>query len=97
MALGWVNPLHKIQSSHRLPLKNGYECYVYCVVQRDGKEVHIVSHDGEADYYPLSTGWMISSINRSFLKLKVSLYTDANDIDDNLKDFLLQLERLESI
>lgn len=30
--------------------QNGYQCYVYCVVQKDGNEVRIGSIDGEADY-----------------------------------------------
>lgn len=61
--------LKKEHSASRLPFKNGYECYIYCEVQKDGKEVHIESNDGEADYYALSASWIISSIERSFLKL----------------------------
>ncbi len=96
MKLGWTNTLHKTWSPNRLRLKNGYECYVYCVVLRNGKEVRIVSNDGEADYYPLSTEWMISSINRHFFKLEISLYTDMNDIYEELEEFLLQLHNTEN-
>ena len=34
----------------RTPFQNGYQCYVYCTVLKDGKEVQIDSADGEADY-----------------------------------------------
>lgn len=71
--------------------QNGYQCYVYCVVQKDGKEVCIGSIDGEADYYPLSAAWMISSIFRKFFKLNVELYANIDDADTDLNDFLTQL------
>ena len=96
LELCWNNWLQKTWSPCKLPMQNGYGCYVYCEVQKNGKAVRIDSTDGEADYYPLSTGWMISSINRNFCKLRISLYTDMDDINDDLNEFLLQLERLES-
>ena len=71
--------------------QNGYQCYVYCVVQKNGNEVRIDSIDGEADYYALSTAWMISSIFRKFFKLNTELYDNTNDVDADLKDFLAQL------
>lgn len=72
--------------------KNGYQCYVYCVVQRDGKEVCVESTDGEADYYTLSTAWMVSSIFRKCFNLRVTLYENIDDIDVDLKNFLSQLK-----
>ena len=72
--------------------QNGYQCYVYCVVQKDGNEVRIGSIDGEADYYPLSTAWMISSIFRKFFKLNAELYANTDDADADLNDFLSQLK-----
>ena len=71
--------------------QNGYQCYVYCVVQKNGKEVCIGSIDGETDYYPLSTAWMISSIFRKFFKLNVELYVNVDDADKDLNGFLTQL------
>lgn len=76
----------------RCSFQNGYQCYVYCVVQKDGNEVRIGSIDGEADYYPLSTEWMISSICRNFRKLNVMLYESADDIDADLNDLFSQLK-----
>ena len=54
---GWENFLKKEHSTNRLPFKNGYECYIYCEVQKDGTEVRIGSNDGEVDYYVLSVSW----------------------------------------
>ena len=75
--------------------KNGYQCYVYCVVLKNGKEVRIRSIDGDADYYTLSSSWMISSIFRKFYKLNVELYTYTNDAEDDLNDFLSQVKILK--
>ena len=74
--------------------QNGYECYVYCVVQKDGNEVRVDAIDGEADYYPLSTAWMVSSIVRKFFKLKVELYANT---DADLSDFASQLKYKEEL
>ena len=60
--------------------------FVFCVVQRDGKEVQVKRADGEADYYSLSATWMVSSIERSFLKAKASLYSDTDDIENDMKE-----------
>ena len=76
---------------------NGYECYVYCVVQKDGNEVRVDAIDGEADYYPLSTAWMVSSIVRKFFKLKVELYANTDDADADLSDFASQLKYKEEL
>ena len=46
---------------------------------------------GEADYYPLSTAWMVSSIFGKFFKLNVELYANTDDADADLNDFLSQL------
>lgn len=80
-----------IVSFQRGVFQNGYRCYVYCAVQKDNKDVHIVSTDGEADYYSLSTAWMVSSISRKFCKLTVSLFVSIDDVDTDLRGFLSQL------
>ena len=72
--LFWIDFSTERRSNRRLPFRIGYACYVCCEVQRDGKEVQVKSADGEADYYSLSATWMVSSIERSFLKAKVSRY-----------------------
>ena len=74
------------RSNRCLPFRIGYACYVCCEVQRDGKEVQVKSADGEADYYLLSATWMVSSIERSFLKAKASLYSDTDDIENDMKE-----------
>ena len=87
---GWTNFLKKEYSTHRLPFENGYECYIYCEVQKDDKEIHIESNDGEVDYYALSASWIISSIERRFFKINVSLYSDTDDIENDMNE-LFQL------
>ena len=72
--------------------KNGYLCYVYCEVQKDGNVVSVDSNDGEADYYTLSTEWNISSITRKFFKLIVVLCTDTDEVDEDLNVLLSHLK-----
>ncbi len=84
----WTNFLKKDYSAHRLPFKNGYECYIYCEVQKDGKEVHIDSNDGEVDYYALSVSWIISSIERRCFKIYVSLCSATDDVENDMKELL---------
>lgn len=92
---GWTNFLKKKYSTYRLPFENGYECYIYCEVQKDGKEVHIESNDGEADYYALSASWTISSINRWFFKIIVSLCSATDDIENDMNELLQMLSNEE--
>lgn len=84
--LFWIDFSTKKRSDCRLPFHIGYACYVCCEVQKDGKEVHVKSMDGEADYYSLSATWMVSSIERDFFKTKVSLYSDTDDIENDMKE-----------
>ena len=84
--LFWINFSTERRSNRRLPFRIGYACQVCCEVQRDGKEVQVKSADGEADYYSLSATWMVSSIERSFLKAKASLYSDTDDIENDMKE-----------
>ena len=84
--LFWIDFSTERRSNRRLPFRIGYACYICCEVQRDGKEVQVKSADGEADYYSLSATWMVSSIERSFLKAKVSLYSDTDDIENDMKE-----------
>lgn len=90
VGLFWIDFPAAKSSNRCLPFHVGYACYVYCEVQRDGKEVHVNSIDGEADYYSLSAAWMVSSVDRDFFKAKVSLYSDTGDIENDMKE-LLQL------
>jgi len=71
--------------------QNGYQCYVYCKVLKDGKEVMTRSNDDEDDYYSLSTGWMISYVRRFFFRLYAELYFDTEDADEDLLFFLSQI------
>ena len=77
----------------RACFKKGYESYVYCVVQKNGKDVHIVSNEYEIDYYDLSNAWMITNIRR-FFKFNIELFTTVDDeVDTDLNKFLIQLNQ----
>ena len=97
IVLGWANLNRKTWSYNRLPIVNGYECFVYCLVKKDGEEVHVASKDGEADYYVLEKSWMISYVHRCFHKLKISLYESVDEVDADLNDLLLQLRHMQDV
>ena len=59
-------------------------------IARYRKEVRIGSNDGEVDYYVLSVSWTVSSIERRFFKLNVSLSSDTDDIENDMNE-LFQL------
>ena len=86
VSLFWIDFSTEQRSDSRLPFHIGYSCYVCCEVQRDGKEVRVKSMDGEADYYSLSAAWMVSAIEKNFFKTKVSLYSDTDDAENDIKD-----------
>lgn len=96
VSLYWVDFSTRKCYDHRLPFRIGYACCVCCEVQRDGKVVHVKSTDGEADYYTLSTEWMVSSIDRNFFQTKVSLYSDADKAEDMVEDMEELLRQLSN-
>ena len=96
VGLIWKNFFNAdIVSFQREDFRNGYECYVYCSVQKGEREVCIPSNDGEVDYYDMSTAWMISSIRRFFFKLELSLCVDTEDVENDLKNFLICIKNNE--
>lgn len=92
--LSWQNTFRNEWSSTPMPLRNGYECSVFCLVEKDGELVNIKSDDGEVDYYPMWESWMISSVRRSFSKLKVSLYKEMDDIHSTMSTYMIQVESI---
>lgn len=74
----------------RIGFRNGYECYVYYVVEKDGRPVRISSDDGDADYYELSSSTMISCLTKhGILKVKIVLFSDIDEtVDSDLTGFL---------
>lgn len=88
IGLFWRNFLKNKVSENRLPFKNGYECCVYCEIQRDGKIVRIISHDGDADWYDLVATCPVSHISRFFFKNNVALYDDIDDFKESIKVFV---------
>ena len=90
--LGWYNFLDGTWSNKGLPLKNGYECCVYCIVEKAGEIVRIKSNDGEADYYELIKEWSISIVSRKFHKLKVCTFSDVDEVENDINELLTQLK-----
>ena len=72
--------------------QNGYQCYVYCIVQKDGNEVRISKADGEADYLSFIYNMDDIILFRKFFKLNAELYANTDDADADLNDFLSQLK-----
>lgn len=93
VGLMWKPQKEKQAEFHRVEFKNGYNCYVYCVVKKDDKEIRIQSTDGEADWYSLSAAWLVSTICRTMGRPYATLYDEIDDdIDSTLQDFLHQLQ-----
>ena len=95
VGLFWIDFSAEKRSDRRLPFHVGYACYVCCEVQRDGKEVQVKSIDGEADFYLLSATWLVSSIERSFFKAKVSLFSDNDDTENDIKELFRLLSNIQ--
>ncbi len=78
----------------RLDFQNGYGCYIYCRVERNGEVVRYEDEEREVDYYELSDCWAVSSIMRKGFKLSVCLFTDLGVVRETLDNYLLILKKL---
>jgi len=95
LGLYWLNSNTKEYSESKIPInqdsrikiQNGYVCYVFCSVIRDGEIVKIESDDGEVDYYLLSETWQVTSVFKPF-------FTGTNGylIDFNFKEAKKDIE-----
>ena len=90
----WNNSLKKNISNSRTSFQNGYACYIYCDVLKDGNVLRYNTYDGEADYYEATVSWNISSIERSFFHLTVTLYSEIDGIHDEIMQLLKVVEAL---
>ena len=91
--LMWKTFPSDAKSLRRVPFRNGYECYVFCFIEKDGGEVRIRSSDGEADDYPLSAAWMVTSLHRRWWDLKAQMFTDTDVVDADMEEFLSLLRQ----
>ena len=97
VGISWFDFLKGKVSEKRLPLKNGYECQVYCEVQRNGKLVRVISNDEEADWYDLAVSWPVSHISGFFFKNSVNFCTDIdNELEGDMQEFIRLLSDEES-
>ena len=77
-------PLEGTEADSRLPFEDGYACYVYCNVERNGKTVRYDMKDGEADYYDLSMSWNVTSITYYSLRL----FEGIEDVIETMDHFM---------
>ena len=89
--MGWYNYINGIWSASRLAMVNGYSCYIYCHVEKNGKPVQIFTNDEEADYYMLQAEWNITSITRQGLRLVATLCPSIDDVESDIDKLLSQL------
>lgn len=90
----WSNSSTGNRDEKRLPFKNGYNCYLYCNIQRNGETVRYEDEDGEVDYYEVMSEWNISFISRFFFKLNVTLYDNTDEIYEEMTRLLKIVESL---
>lgn len=81
-------------SPDRLPFKNGYACKIYCEVQKSGAPLTVKSNDGEADFYYVSSCWVISVIFRRGFQLKVDLIPIASSVAEDLNELLKTVQSM---
>lgn len=84
----WNNSIKKNISNSRISFQNGYSCYIYCDVLKDGNVLRYNTDDGEADYYEATVSWNISSIEKSFFHLTVTLHSEMDGIHDEIMQLL---------
>ena len=95
--LFWKNYIYRKESLKRISRKNGYTCYLYCSVQKNGKDIKIPSEDGEVEFYYLSETWILTSISRLFLRLYANIYDDPVDVEQVLKTFVVHLRNTDQL
>lgn len=93
----WENSIRKVWSLDRLPFKNGYACKIYCEVQKSEVPLTVKSNDGEADFYYVSSCWVISTIFRRGFRLKVDLIPIASSAAEDLDELLKTVQSTEPL
>ena len=92
ISLSWFNISKNTWSDSPIVEETSYQCFVCCEIQKAGKEVRVTSEDGEADYYSLIGGWMISEVILRFGKLHTALWPELDtDFKPDMQHLLEQL------
>lgn len=94
IGFSWENRLRNVYSFERLPFKVGYECKIFCEIQKDGHLVRVDYSDGKGDrlvnaesnegdvgYDLLFAVWSITRIDFWFFNKEKGVIIN-NDIDD---------------
>lgn len=90
ISLGLSNVARNIWSASPILGKTSYECFVYCMIQKEGKEVRVSCEDGEVDYFPLIGSWMISDVILRFGKFYVTLWPEVDTEFKTDMEYLLE-------
>ena len=75
-------------------MQPGYECYVGCIVQKEGKDVIIKNDEYDCE---LSATWEISRVERHLLRKRIYFWNDIfyDDVEEDMKGILASLDTLE--
>lgn len=96
IGLSWINEHNKKYSNCRVPFTKGYYCCVYFELQKSGDVLCVKSYNNEADYYPISTSWIITASSNSFYKkTKFNIELCSNKINEEcIEDIYVLLKIL---
>lgn len=94
LEMKWYNCMSIKQKvfDYRIPLKNGYVCFIDFSVQQNGKDIKLKSNDGEVDYYLLGDSSNITEITWLLVCKKINLFSDTEDFEKELHYYLEMLE-----
>lgn len=98
IGLSWINQNTQKYSDYRIPITKDYSCCVYFELQKSNSTLCVKSYDGEADYYPISASWIITSTTTSIIKKnKFSIEFCADEINKEcVNDIKILFELLSS-
>ena len=90
----WGNFIKKTWSTERLPIINGYECKIYCEVQKDGDPVVINANNEYSSTNRLASIWTVSAVSRKWFKLAVDLVPIKNFVAEDIEELLASVRSL---
>ena len=66
----------------------------YCDIEKDGTIIRYDDTEGDVDYYEVSMGWIISSIDTNFFTRYVNLCDETSEIVEEMEYSLRIVELL---
>lgn len=95
LEMKWYNcwSIKQKVEDYRIPIKNGYVCFVNLAAKKNGDYVKIKSADGEADYYLLLDSLEVTRLDTNLFFTKNQFITDWEYFEGKLLEFLELLEK----